>query len=269
MRACVIAAAVLALTQPALAAKSHKKSSHRHHVSHFAHHHHSAHRLHAARRHAVKHRRAHARVRRSSIEAVQAAPQAFARTNATDRTFGDPSLSNRSWQQGWGSDRPWQDGWSSNSSQQDWAAPAGPWAAPFGAPAPRMRGTRVRDRALDAMIARHAAANGLPVALVHRVVTRESGYNPRARNGSNLGLMQIKHATARGVGYTGPASGLMDPETNLTYAVRYLAGAYRAAGGNANRAVALYARGYHGRGVRRTARVAVTPWQTEAAWQQW
>ena len=41
--------------------------------------------------------------------------------------------------------------------------------------------------------------------------------------------MQIKHATARGVGYTGSASGLFDAETNLTYAVRYLAGAYRAA----------------------------------------
>ena len=89
------------------------------------------------------------------------------------------------------------------------------------------------------MIARHAAANGLPVDLVHRVVIRESRYNPRARNGGNLGLMQIKHATARGVGYTGSASGLLDAETNLTYAVRYLAGAYRAAGGNASRAVAL------------------------------
>ena len=102
------------------------------------------------------------------------------------------------------------------------------------------------------MIARHAAANGLPVELVHRVVIRESRYNPRARNGGNLGLMQIKHATARGVGYTGSAAGLFDAETNLTYAVRYLAGAYRAAGGNSSRAVAYYASGYHGRGVART-----------------
>ena len=93
------------------------------------------------------------------------------------------------------------------------------------------------------MIARHAAANGLPVSLVHRVVTRESGYNPRARNGGALGLMQIKYATARGVGYGGSAAGLLDPETNLTYAVRYLAGAYHAAGGNANRAVSYYASG--------------------------
>ena len=82
-------------------------------------------------------------------------------------------------------------------------------------PAPPRR----RNTALDAAIARHAAANGLPVELVHRVVIRESRYNPRASNRGNLGLMQIKHATARGVGYTGPASGLFDAETNLTYAV--------------------------------------------------
>ena len=60
--------------------------------------------------------------------------------------------------------------------------------------------------------------------------------------------MQIKHATARGVGYSGSASGLIDAETNLTYAVHYLAGAYQAAGGNPSRAVALYPSGYHGRG---------------------
>jgi soluble lytic murein transglycosylase-like protein len=31
----------------------------------------------------------------------------------------------------------------------------------------------------------------------------------------------------------------------MTYALRYLAGAYRAAGGNESRAVALYSRGYY------------------------
>jgi soluble lytic murein transglycosylase-like protein len=105
--------------------------------------------------------------------------------------------------------------------------------------------------ALDSAIARHAAANGLPVALVHRVVVRESRYNSRAvGRGGAMGLMQIKTATARGMGYRGSANGLLDAETNLTYAVRYLAGAYRAAGGNANRAVAYYASGYHGKGAR-------------------
>jgi soluble lytic murein transglycosylase-like protein len=232
MRVCVIAAAVIALTQPALAAKSHNKKSHRHHVSHFSHQHHAA-----------QHHRVPARLRRAAMAAGTAAPPTFVRTDAIDRhAVGALSFPDQSWQQAWAS------------------APAAPQAAPFGEPALRIRSARVRDSALDGMIARHAAANGLPVELVHRVVIRESRYNPRARNGGNLGLMQIKHATARGVGYAGPASGLMDAETNLTYAVRYLAGAYRAAGGNASRAVALYASGYHGRGLPRATPVAATPW---------
>ena len=57
--------------------------------------------------------------------------------------------------------------------------------------------------------------------------------------------MQIKLATARGLGYTGTAEGLRDPNTNLTYAVRYLAGAYRAANGDHRRAMAYYAGGYY------------------------
>jgi soluble lytic murein transglycosylase-like protein len=61
----------------------------------------------------------------------------------------------------------------------------------------------------------------------------------------NYGLMQIRLGTARAMGYTGSAEGLLDAQTNMTYAVKYLAGAYRAAGGNEDRAVALYARGYH------------------------
>ena len=57
--------------------------------------------------------------------------------------------------------------------------------------------------------------------------------------------MQIRYATARGMGYRGAVSGLLDANTNLTYAVPYLANAYRVAGGNPDRAVALYAGGYY------------------------
>ena len=97
----------------------------------------------------------------------------------------------------------------------------------------------------EAMVASHAAANGVPPDLVHRVIVRESKYNPRAVSKGNYGMMQIKLATARGLGYTGTAEGLLDPDTNLTYAVKYLAGAYRAAGGDHNRAVSYYAGGYY------------------------
>jgi hypothetical protein len=57
--------------------------------------------------------------------------------------------------------------------------------------------------------------------------------------------MQIKYATARGLGYAGSPSGLLDANTNLTYAVRYLGNAYRVARGNHDRSVALFAGGYY------------------------
>ena len=98
----------------------------------------------------------------------------------------------------------------------------------------------------DALVASHAQANGVPEALVHRVIVRESRYRPGLiGRGGTIGMMQIKLATARGLGYTGTAEGLRDPNTNLTYAVKYLAGAYRAANGDHNRAVAYYAGGYY------------------------
>jgi soluble lytic murein transglycosylase-like protein len=98
----------------------------------------------------------------------------------------------------------------------------------------------------DALVATHAAANGVPAALVHRVIVRESRYQPKlVGRGGTIGLMQIKLPTARSLGYTGDAEGLRDPNTNLTYGVKYLAGAYRAANGDHNRAMHYYASGYY------------------------
>ena len=101
------------------------------------------------------------------------------------------------------------------------------------------------DDALDAHIARHAAANGVPIELARRVVKRESGGNARAVSKGNYGLMQIRLGTAQAMGYRGNTQGLLNADTNMTYAMKYLAGAYRAANGNHDRAVALYARGYY------------------------
>ena len=98
---------------------------------------------------------------------------------------------------------------------------------------------------VDGLIGKYAATYDVPESLIRRVVQRESGYNPRARNGPYLGLMQIRHDTARSMGYSGPASGLLDAETNLKYAVKYLRGAYVVAGYNSDRAIRLYARGYY------------------------
>ena len=98
----------------------------------------------------------------------------------------------------------------------------------------------------ESMVASHARANNVPEALVHRVIVRESKYHPSlVGRGGTIGLMQIKLPTARGLGYTGDAAGLRDPDTNLTWGVKYLAGAYRAANGDHNRAVSYYASGYY------------------------
>ena len=98
---------------------------------------------------------------------------------------------------------------------------------------------------LDALIAKHSAAYNVPESLVRRVIKRESGGRPHVISKGNYGLMQIRLGTARGMGYRGDVRGLLDADTNMTYAVKYLAGAYRVAGGNHDRAVALYAGGYY------------------------
>ena len=74
---------------------------------------------------------------------------------------------------------------------------------------------------------------------------KHRAFDPGARNGPYWGLMQIRHDTARGMGYAGPAHGLLDAETNLRYAVKYLRGAYLTADGNQDLAVRYYSRGYY------------------------
>jgi soluble lytic murein transglycosylase-like protein len=97
---------------------------------------------------------------------------------------------------------------------------------------------------LDERIAYYAGVYDVPEALIRRSIMRESGYNPTRHVGPYWGLMQIRFDTAQGMGYRGPARGLLDADTNLKYAVAYLSNAYLVAGGNPDRAIALYAGGY-------------------------
>lgn len=98
---------------------------------------------------------------------------------------------------------------------------------------------------IEPLIQKYAAIYEVPADLVRRVVRRESTYNPLAYSRGHWGLMQIKHSTARGMGYDGPAQGLLDAETNLKYAVKYLRGAWLVAEGDGARADKLYQRGYY------------------------
>lgn len=96
-----------------------------------------------------------------------------------------------------------------------------------------------------ALVRKYAGVHDIPESLLHRVIQRESGYNPAARNGPYYGLMQILPQTAKTMGYQGPPEGLLDAETNLIYAGKYLRGAWLVSGGSQDRAVMWYSKGYY------------------------
>ena len=98
---------------------------------------------------------------------------------------------------------------------------------------------------LRVLINQYADLYEVPRPLVHKVIQRESDYRPRARNGPYYGLMQILPATARNMGFRGKPNDLLDAETNLKWAVKYLRGAWLVSDGNMDEAVQWYARGYY------------------------
>ncbi len=82
------------------------------------------------------------------------------------------------------------------------------------------------------IITKYAKSYGVPVDLAHAVVRVESNFNPKARGSAGeVGLMQIKPATARAMGYRGKTKGLYDPETNIRYGMKYLSKAHELGGG--------------------------------------
>lgn len=100
------------------------------------------------------------------------------------------------------------------------------------------RNTPLRD-----LVARHAAANGVPFPLAHAVIMMESKYAARIAHAGNYGLMQIRAQTARGMGFSGSPAGLLDAETNLRFGMKYLALAYRMAHGDTCGTVMRYQSG--------------------------
>jgi soluble lytic murein transglycosylase-like protein len=98
---------------------------------------------------------------------------------------------------------------------------------------------------LRRQIEHYAATYDVPVSLVQRVVLRESRHIPDARNGPYFGLMQILPQTAETMGYRGSPYGLLNPDTNLKYGVKYLRGAWLVSGGDEDEAIGWYSRGYY------------------------
>ena len=98
---------------------------------------------------------------------------------------------------------------------------------------------------MRAQIRKWAKIHDIPESLLHRIIQRESDYNAAAQSGPYYGLMQILPQTARGMGFTGAPEDLLNAETNLEFAGKYLKGAWIVSGGNEDMAVKWYASGYY------------------------
>jgi soluble lytic murein transglycosylase-like protein len=86
---------------------------------------------------------------------------------------------------------------------------------------------------LESIVDRHAEAQGLPRDFARAIVRLESGWNPQLTGAAGeVGLMQIKHETARYIGYRGSRDELYDPDTNVRWGMKYLADAWKLAQGN-------------------------------------
>jgi soluble lytic murein transglycosylase-like protein len=73
----------------------------------------------------------------------------------------------------------------------------------------------------------------------------ESNFNPRMRGShGEIGLMQVKPATARMMGYSGSTRGLYDPETNIRIGMKYLALAQTLGGGPTCNTILKYTAGH-------------------------
>jgi soluble lytic murein transglycosylase-like protein len=117
---------------------------------------------------------------------------------------------------------------------------AGSAAAPAAdaAPAVASEMTSIRRRITEV-----AARHGVPAGLALAVARIESNMRCQARGrAGELGPLQIKPATARGLGYSGPASALNSCGAGLEWGMRHLAVAYKRCGSAAG-AAALHNRG--------------------------
>ncbi|MEQ9693255.1 lytic transglycosylase domain-containing protein [Shimia sp. SDUM112013] len=98
---------------------------------------------------------------------------------------------------------------------------------------------------LRVLINKYARHYELPPELLHKLAIRESTHRPWAVNRPYYGLLQILPATARSMGFEGQPKDLLDAETNLKYAGKYLRGAWLVSGGDIDGAINWYARGYY------------------------
>ncbi|QPC88214.1 transglycosylase SLT domain-containing protein [Mesorhizobium sp. NBSH29] len=107
------------------------------------------------------------------------------------------------------------------------------------------KGSRGAGKQYSEIVSRYASSYGVPASLAHAVIKVESSYRADARGAAGeIGLMQIKPATARMLGYSGSVSGLFNPETNIKFGVKYLAQAHKLSGGTTCGTILKYNAGH-------------------------
>lgn len=127
-------------------------------------------------------------------------------------------------------------------TQESKANASTPRSVHDGGALPQGYGMRADYRAL---IETEARREGLAPEIAEAVMAVESGYNPAAIGGvGEIGLMQILPSTARMLGFAGSNAELAAPANNIRYGVRYLAQAWRLAGGDLCTATMKYRAGH-------------------------
>jgi soluble lytic murein transglycosylase-like protein len=114
--------------------------------------------------------------------------------------------------------------------------------------------TRPQER-YRGIVERYASLNGVSVELAHAVITVESNYRVYSLGKSGeVGLMQIKPATAKMMGYDGSTTGLFDPETNIKYGMKYLGKAQKLGNGTTCGTILKYNAGHAAKRMNPTSR---------------
>jgi soluble lytic murein transglycosylase-like protein len=94
-------------------------------------------------------------------------------------------------------------------------------------------GSTARGNDVVALIQSMAPAQGVPTWFALRIAHVESNYRPDLRGAAGeYGVYQLKCATAKGIGFTGNCSDLLDARTNVRWGLKHLSLAIGKSRGN-------------------------------------
>ncbi len=101
--------------------------------------------------------------------------------------------------------------------------------------------SRSSNGSVPSIVRQEASRAGVPVSFALAIANHESSFNCKALGAAGeRGVMQIKPATARGIGYKGSASGLNTCQVGVFWGMKYLKMALNLANGDQKRAAFLY-----------------------------